>query len=103
VIIRKAKRIGYFGIKEVQEGQVPILWDCDEGRTKVERTVTSYRSRQQGMPEGSLSVMSVTMSVPRAGDEENHFPARRVRQTKRQSSCPPAVTGMSTTIVTRSH
>ena len=29
-----------------------------------------------GMSEGSLSIMSATMSVPRAGDEENHLPAR---------------------------
>ena len=66
----------YFGIKVVQESEVPILWNCDEGRSRVGRTVSSYRSRQQGMSEGSLSVMSVTTSVPRARDEENHFPAR---------------------------
>jgi hypothetical protein len=72
----QAKSIGNFGIKVVQKSQVPILWNCDEGRSRVGRTVTSYRSRQQSMLEDSLLVMSVTTLIPRAGDEENHFPAR---------------------------
>jgi hypothetical protein len=76
VITHKTKGIGYFGIKDVQESLVSILWNCDEGLSRVGRTVSSYRSRQQGMSEDSLLVMSVTTSVPRARDEENHFPAR---------------------------
>ena len=32
--------------------------------------------RKQGMLEDSLSAMLATMSVPRTGDEENHFLAR---------------------------
>ena len=76
MITHKTKGIGYFRIKDVQESQVPILWNFGECRSKVGRTVSSYRSRQQGMSEDSLSVMSVIMSVPRARDEENHLPAR---------------------------
>ena len=32
--------------------------------------------RKQGMSEDSLSAKLATMSVPRTGDEENHFLAR---------------------------
>ena len=72
----QAKSKGFYEIKNVQESQVTILWNCDQCQSRVGGTVTSYRSRQQGMSGGSLSVMSVTSSVPRARDEENHFPAR---------------------------
>ena len=55
------------------------------------------------MSEGSLSIMSATTSVPRARDEENHFPARKTRGTNRQSSRPSVVTEMSSTMVTGSY
>ena len=61
------------------------------------------RSCKQGMSEDSLSVMSATTSVPRARDEENHFPARWTRWANRQSSRPSVVTGISSTIVTGSY
>ena len=70
---------------------------------KVGRWWCLTRSCKQGMSEDSLSVMSATTSVPRARDEENHFPARWTRRTNRQSSRPSVVTGMSSTIVTRSY
>ena len=41
--------------------------------------------------------------VPKARDEENHFPARWMRRTNRKSSRPSVVTGMSTAIITRSY
>ena len=37
--------------------------------------VTSCMVTIEGMSETSLSVMSTTTSIPRARDEENHFPA----------------------------
>ena len=55
------------------------------------------------MSGDSLLVMSAITLVPRARDEENHFPARWTRQTNRQSSRPSVVTGMSSTIVTGSY
>ena len=57
---------------------------------------------EHSMSEGSLLIMSATTSVPRARDEENHFPARRTRRTNRQGSRPSVATEMSSTIVTGS-
>ena len=51
----------------------------------------------------AMSIMLATTLVPRARDEENHFPARWTRRTNRQSSRPSVVTGMSSTIVTGSY
>jgi hypothetical protein len=76
MITHEVKSKGYFGIKVVQEIQISILWNWDEGRSKVERMVTSYRSRQQGMSEGDSSAMLATTSAPRTRNEENRFPAR---------------------------
>ena len=70
---------------------------------KVGRRWCLARSCKQGMSEDSRSVMSATTSVPRVRDEENHFPARWMRRTNRQSSHPSVVTGMSSTIVTGSY
>jgi hypothetical protein len=70
------KSKGLSGFNEVQKSQVPILWNCGEGQSRVGVTVTPHRSRQQGRSVDRLSVMSVTTSVPRARDEENRFPAR---------------------------
>ena len=61
------------------------------------------QSCKQGMSENNRSVFSATTSVPRARDEENHFPARWTRRTNRQSSRPSAVTGMSSTKITGSY
>ena len=54
------------------------------------------------MSEDSLSAMSATTSIPRARDEENHFPAVEMRRANRQGSSPSVATGMSSTIVTGS-
>ena len=47
--------------------------------------------------------MLTTSLVPRARDEENHFPARWTRRTNRQSSRTSVANGMSSTIVTGSY
>src|SRR3954467_10324530 len=49
------------------------LWVMGPHRTRV---VTFNAFKLQGMTENNLSTMSVTTSVPRARDEENHLPAR---------------------------
>ena len=50
------------GTGGVQESQVSILWNCGLWAHHVVKS--------------SLSDMSATTSIPRARDEENHFPAR---------------------------
>ena len=45
----------------------------------------------KALSEDSLSAMLATALVPRAGDEENHFPARGARRTNRQGSRPPVL------------
>ena len=67
------------------------------GGLKVGRRWRLTRSCKQGRSEDSLSVMSTATSIPRARDEENHFHARWMRRTNRQSSRPLVVTGMSST------
>jgi hypothetical protein len=47
-------------------GYGPTMWD-------ESRKSGDILHRKQGMSEDSLPAMSATMSVPRAGDEENHF------------------------------
>ena len=52
-------------------GYGPTMWvKSRKGRWRL------ARSCKQGMSEDSLSAMSATTSIPRARDEENHFPAR---------------------------
>ena len=46
------------------------------GPHRVRRVATFNAIKLQGMTENILSTMLVTTSVPRARDEENHFPAR---------------------------
>ena len=72
------------------------------GPTMWVKTRKVAQSCKQGMSEDSMSVMSVTTWVPRARDEENHFPARWTRRANRQSSRPSVATGMSSTTVTGS-
>ena len=78
-------------------GYGPTMW------VKVGRWWRLTRSCKRGMSEDSSSVMSATTSIPRARDEENHFPARWTRQANRQGSRPSVATGMSSTIVTGSY
>ena len=46
------------------------------GPTLNKKGVDIQCDQLEGMTENSLSTMSATTSVPRARDEENHFPAR---------------------------
>ena len=70
---------------------------------KVARRWRFARSCKQGMSEDSLSAMSATTSIPRARDEQNHFPTCWMRQTMRPGSRPSVATRMSSTIVTGSY
>ena len=75
-LTRPSTRIN-FGNGKVQESQVSILWNCGLwAHIEIRRVVTFYAIRWQGVPENSLSAMSVTTSVPKARDNENHFPVR---------------------------
>ena len=42
----------------------------------IRRVLTFHAIQMKGLSENSLLAMSATMSVPRARDAENHFPAR---------------------------
>ena len=91
----------------VQESQVSILWNCGLWAHHVGLKWKEWwylaQPRRGGMSVDSLSAMSATMLVPRARDEENHFPARWTRRANRQGSRPSVVTGISSTIVTGSY
>src|SRR3954465_2099982 len=55
-----------------ESGFGPVeLWVM--GPPRIERVVTCYAIRTQGLSENCLLAMSATRSVPRARDAENHF------------------------------
>ena len=90
----------------VQKSQVSILGPVGYGPTmwvKIGMGVDILHGHDsQACQRISLSVMSATTSIPRARDEENHFPAHRTRRTIRQGSRPSVAIGMSSTMVTGS-
>ena len=61
--------------RKEESGFGPVeLWVM--GPHCIIRVVTFHAITMQGLSRNSLSALSVTRSVPRARDEENHFPAR---------------------------
>ena len=62
-----------FGNRRVHESQVSVLWNSNQGGSRIGRVVTYYEITMQGLSENSLSVISATTLIPRARDNENHF------------------------------
>ena len=106
-ITYEARCKGYIRIRVVKKIQVSIQWTCGlwvhHVGWKLEGWWHLAQAWQGGMSMDSLSAMSATMSVPRSGNEENHFSARWTRRTNWQSSHPYVVTGMSSIIETGSY
>ena len=73
-------------------GYGPTMWVKSRGSSDI-----LHGHDSKACQRVACQLCRSTTSVPRARDEENHFPARWTRRAIRQSSCPSVATGMSST------